>query len=88
VLIVYWKTWPVGTGDFNYISHVPVMLVSEDVGHGGTLQQPNGGEGAQVAVDWLEWRLRGNAQAARTFIGADCRLCTDPKWVVQRKGMH
>jgi hypothetical protein len=80
--------WPVGTGDFAYIDHVPLMLVSIDVGHGGTFWQPNGGKAAQVAVDWLEWQLRKDTKAARTFTGSDCRLCVDPAWTVQRKGIH
>jgi hypothetical protein len=30
---------------------------------------------AQIAVDWLDWRLRGDQAAGRTFKGANCRLC-------------
>lgn len=79
--------YPNGTDDFQKIDHIPAMLISSDVGHGGTVRQPNGGTVAQIAVDWLEWQLRGDRRAARTFTGRDCRLCADPSWKVQRKGL-
>lgn len=79
--------WPWGNQGFDDIVKVPVFLGSLDVGHGGTFQQPHGGAAAQVATDWLEWRLRGDKQAARTFAGVDCRLCTDPAWTVRKKGV-
>jgi hypothetical protein len=39
----------------------------------------------KLSAAWLEWQLRGDAQAAKTFTGADCRLCTDPQWKIERK---
>jgi len=79
--------YPNGTDDFRTIDHIPAMLISADVGHGGTVRQPNGGTVAKVAVDWLEWQLRGDRRAARTFVGPDCGLCVDPSWTVERKGI-
>jgi hypothetical protein len=29
--------------------------------------------------------LRGDARAARQFVGKDCALCTDKAWSVQKK---
>jgi hypothetical protein len=55
------------------------------VGHGGTFQEPNGGAAASVAVSWLDWQLRGDATAARLFVGEDCGLCRDAKWTYQRR---
>lgn len=78
--------WPNGNDDFDKIAHVPVMLVSLDVGHGGTFHAPNGGRAAAVDVAWLNWQLRGDKDAAHWFMGKDCRLCTDPAWTVRRKG--
>jgi dienelactone hydrolase len=78
--------YPVAQDDYTKIDHVPVFLASlKSVGHGGTFAQPNGGAAARVAVDWLEWQLRGDKRAARIFTGADCGLCRNPDWVVQRK---
>jgi len=72
--------------DFAKIAGVPVMTANLEVGHGGTISQPNGGLVAAASVAWLDWQLNGDTQAAKWFTGPDCRLCTDPRWKVQRKG--
>lgn len=74
-----------GMDDFNQISHVPAAIANLPVGHGGTFDQPNGGAAASVAVSWLNWQLRGDAQSARRFVGDDCGLCRDTQWSLQRK---
>lgn len=72
--------------DFSRIDHVPVVLANlKGVGHGGTYWEPNGGKAAAVVVAWLDWQLRGDARAKQLFAGADCSLCKDPAWSVQRK---
>lgn len=72
--------------DFSRIDHVPVFLANlQGVGHGGTYWEPNGGKAAAVAVAWLDWQLRGDARASRTFKGKDCTLCTDKGWAVEKK---
>ena len=79
--------YPNGTDDFARLSNVPAVLVNLPVGHGGTFSKPMGGAVAHVAVDWLEWQLKGNQAAARTFIGENCRLCSGTQWTIDRKGM-
>ena len=74
-----------GMDDFNRIAHVPVAMASLPVGHGGTFNEPNGGAAASVAVSWLNWQLRGDAQSAKRFVGEDCGLCKDMQWSLQRK---
>jgi dienelactone hydrolase len=76
--------WPNGTDDFARIAHVPAVLVTTNVGHGGTFRQPNGGRVAQIATAWLDWQLRGDRKAARMFVGPDCTLCTAPGWKIER----
>jgi dienelactone hydrolase len=66
---------PNGADDFARIDHVPAVLVDLPVGHGGTFYKRDGGDVAQIAIDWLDWQLRGDAAAARTFTGINCRLC-------------
>ncbi|QZH76694.1 MAG: hypothetical protein JY451_11280 [Erythrobacter sp.] len=78
--------WPNGTDDYARVDHVPIMLADLPVGHGGTFGDPMGGAVAHVAVDWLEWQLRGDEVAARTFTGENCRLCSGTEWTLQRKG--
>jgi len=74
-----------GMDDFSRISHVPVATANLPVGHGGTFNEPNGGAAASVAVSWLNWQLRGDAQSAKRFVGEDCGLCKDAQWSLQRK---
>ncbi len=75
-----------GMDDFKRIEHVPVAAANLlGAGHGGTYSQENGGVAAQVAVNWLNWQLRGDATAARMFVGANCGLCSDPAWDFEAK---
>lgn len=79
--------WPNGTDDFARINGVPAVLIDGNVGHGGTFGAPNGGDVARFSVAWLNWRLRGDERAGRMFKGADCSLCNDPTWRIERKGL-
>jgi len=79
--------YPNGTDDFSRIDHVPVGLANLDVGHGGTFREPNGGKVATVAVQWLEWQLRGDEAASRWFIGEECGLCQNAEWTYESKGL-
>lgn len=79
--------WPNGTDDYARIDHVPAVLIDGDVGHGGTFREANGGDVARFSVAWLNWQLRGDRTAAAMFSGADCGLCADPKWRIERKGL-
>jgi hypothetical protein len=77
--------YPNAVDDFERIDHVPVMLANLPVGHGGTFRLVDGGDWARVGTAWLDWHLKGDAQAARWFVGNGCRLCTTYGWSVQRK---
>jgi hypothetical protein len=79
-----------GMDDFKRISHVPVAMANLQVGHGGTFNEPNGGAAASVAVSWLNWRLRGDAQSAKRFVGEDCGLCKDGdgRWSASSSRRH
>ena len=41
----------------------------------------------KIAVDWFKYQLKGDKTAAKTFVGPDCKLCTNPLWEVKRKNM-
>ena len=74
--------------DFKRITKVPAFRAYKDgVGHGGTYTQPNGGDFGKVAVALLEWQLKGDNEAGKMFLGADCGLCKEPKWHVEKKGI-
>jgi hypothetical protein len=75
-----------GSDDVKRINQVPVAFVNLPFGHGGTYNRPMGGTAAGIVVDWLEWQLRGDKGAARSFLGADCRLCVNPETKIELKG--
>ncbi len=78
-----------GMDDFARIDHVPAAMVNVvGKGHGGTYFEPNGGKAARVVVDWLEWQLRGDGGAAKSFLGEDCGLCTDPEVTIEAKNLR
>lgn len=76
-----------GMDDYVKINHVPIAMANIDVGHGGTYWDPNGGQAAQVVVNWLNWQLRNDSAAGRMFLGANCGLCTDSQWTFEKKGL-
>lgn len=71
--------------DFARVTHVPFVMTNLDVGHGGTYQQPRGGEFTRVALAWLNWQLKGREDASRVFLGEDSELARDPKWTIEVK---
>ena len=77
--------FPHGMRNFELIDHVPVMAASLPVGHGGTFALKDGGEWAEVATAWLDWKLKGRHRAARWFVGDSCYLCSDSDWTIERK---
>ncbi len=79
--------WENGKDDFARISHIPAVIASMDVGHGGTYNEPNGGKAAQIVTDWLEWQLRGDAAAKAAFTGPDCKWCTDEAVTLETKNL-
>ncbi|PPK88482.1 chlorophyllase-like protein [Neolewinella xylanilytica] len=69
--------------DYDRIDHVPVAFANHaTAGHGGTFAEPNGGSFARMALDWLDWQLKGSDTSA-TFLGGD--LDEYPDWTVKSK---
>ncbi len=75
--------YTVARDDFSRINRAPVALIDTNATHSGTYGEPNGGRAAAAVVHWLEWQTRGDADSARWFVGADCKLCADPEWTLQ-----
>ena len=74
--------------DYGRITKVPAFRAyKEGVGHGGTYTQPDGGDFGKVAVALLDWQFKGDKAAGKMFLGANCGLCQDPKWHVEKKGI-
>jgi dienelactone hydrolase len=79
--------YPNAEDDFKRITKVPVFKANLNVGHGGTFRHPGAGRFGEVGVAWLDWQLKGDQKAAQYFVGADCTLCTNAIWKVEKKGM-
>jgi hypothetical protein len=77
--------YPNAMDDFARVNHVPIVMTNLDVGHGGTYQQPRGGEFTRVALAWLDWQLKGDQEASRMFVGPDSVLSRDPDWTIEVK---
>ncbi|MBR1547690.1 MAG: carbohydrate-binding protein, partial [Prevotella sp.] len=73
-----------GMDDFHRIQHVPAIAANLPVGHGGTYLQEHGGEFAVVARQWLDWRLKGDKQAAKWFVGKRPSLAKRKGWTVEK----
>lgn len=82
--------YPQAEDDFAAINTVPLFYGNAPVGHFATYAQPNGGEFARVGIGWLKWQLYGDESetGAKMFVGADCELCKNSMWTVQKKMME
>ena len=72
-----------GMDDFHQIKHVPCCATNFPVGHGGTYRQPHGGEFTVVALNWLNWQLKGDKESAKMFKGKDCLLSKRSGWTIE-----
>jgi len=71
---------------YEAIQSLPAFYGSRHgAGHTATVYHPGGGEFANVAWNWLQWQFKGDRKARAMFVGAKCRLCTDPNWDVKSK---
>ena len=73
-----------GMDDFSRIKHVPACAANFPVGHGGTYREPHGGEFTVVALAWLNWHLKGDAQAAKMFTGKNPLLSKREGWTLEK----
>lgn len=70
--------------DYERINHVPVVRADHPAsGHGGTYGEQYGGDYGRLAVDWLDWQLKGNTALAETFLGGDAKDYEG--WTIQTK---
>jgi dienelactone hydrolase len=72
--------------NFADVKTLPVFNANLPVGHTGAYPAPDL-RWSNAVLAWLDWRLKGNAEAGRQFKGAKCGLCTDPAWTVKSKNI-
>ncbi len=76
--------WQNARMDYKAIRHVPVVLADNtQSGHGGTYEQPCGGDNARMVHAWLDWQLKGKQEHEALFIGGD--LKDYPNWTIEHK---
>lgn len=78
--------YPNGMDDFQRLD-LPVAVANIDVGHGGTFWEPEGGKAAAMTVRWLNWRLKGDEDAAGMFLGDKCGYCMDSDWAFESRNL-
>ena len=76
-----------GMDDFHRLVKVPAFAANYPVGHGGTYRQDHGGEFTVPALAWLQWQLKGDAEAAKMFQGPDCGLAGREGWTVEKNDL-
>jgi hypothetical protein len=61
---------------------VPVLYFSKDIGHGGDLFTPDGGDFTRINLAWLNWWLKGDESATGKgmLVGDGCSYCSDAEW--------
>lgn len=75
--------------NFALINDLPVFYgARHNAGHTATVSHPGGGEFANVAAKWLEYRFKNDKEAGKMFVGADCGLCTNPNWDTDSKKLE
>jgi dienelactone hydrolase len=75
-----------GKNTFDALNHLPIFYGWQDgLQHIGTFGAKDGGDLGVLATNWLEWTTRSDPKAARMFKGANCTLCKDSTWHVQKK---
>ena len=76
-----------GMDDFHRLVKVPAFAANYPVGHGGTYRQEHGGEFTVPALAWLQWQLKGDKEAAKLFVGADCGLADREGWTIEKNSL-
>ena len=56
------------------------------VGHTGAYSEPHP-EWSAAVIAWLDWQLRGEANAKAMFAGANCGLCNKSNWWFEAKNV-
>lgn len=70
--------------DFARIKNVPVAFANlKDGGHMGTFAEANGGSFARIAIQWLDWHLKGRVSNSVVFLNG--MLDEYPGWTIETK---
>lgn len=70
--------------DYDRIKKVPVAFANlTDGGHMGTFAEPLGGSFSRIAIQWLDWHLKGRISNSVVFLNG--QLQDYPGWTIKAK---
>lgn len=70
--------------DYDRIRNVPVAFANlTDGGHMGTFAEPYGGSFSRIAIQWLDWHLKGRVSNSVVFLND--QLQDYPGWTIKTK---
>ena len=70
--------------DYERITETPVVLADHPAsGHGGTYEQPYGGDYGRLVIDWLDWQLKEVKDNATIFL--EGKLDNYEGWTIKNK---
>lgn len=70
--------------DYDRINHVPVVWADHPAsGHAGTYKEPNGGDYANLVIDWLDWQLKDKKENGAKFLDEESKYYDS--WSIQSK---
>ena len=76
--------WKNAQMDYDAIKKTPVVLADNTTsGHGGTYEQPCGGDNSRMVRAWLDWQLKGRQEPKALFIDGDLNGYKD--WTIKQK---
>ncbi|MCR4602866.1 MAG: alpha/beta hydrolase [Prevotella sp.] len=76
--------WQNAQIDYKAIKKNPVVLADNTKsGHGGTYNQPNGGDNSRMVRSWLDWQLKGKTEFDALFLRGDLTGYDD--WTIECK---
>lgn len=76
--------WKNAQMDYDAIKKIPVVLADNTTsGHGGTYEQPCGGDNSRMVRAWLDWQLKGRQEPKALFIDGDLSGYKD--WTIKHK---
>lgn len=76
--------WKNAQMDYDAIKKIPVVLADNTTsGHGGTYEQPCGGDNSRMVRAWLDWQLKGRQEPKAIFIDGDLKDYNN--WTIKHK---
>lgn len=76
--------WKNAQMDYDAIKKIPVVLADNTTsGHGGTYEQPCGGDNSRMVRAWIDWQLKGRQEPKAIFIDGDLKDYNN--WTIKHK---